>query len=284
VFDQITDFVTQKNIIDSCQSGFRKLHSTGTALLRIVEYFRLAMGRGEVTVLVLFDFSKAFESVLHTVLLSKLKHMNFSNSTIKWIEQYLHNRTHCVVGPHASSEWRNIMCGVPQCSVLGPLVYSLFSYDIGKCFINCKYHLYADDLQIYIYCKPSEINQIISLINSEIICLVNWTNKHGLTSNASKTQAILIHKSGVNVNLNGIDKIVVNDVPIEYSNKVKNLGLIIDDKLTWDPQVSSVCQKCYFTLHRLYKFRAYTPIETRKRLVTTLISLCLIIVYLCVAI
>jgi hypothetical protein len=271
IYTQIMDYVNTNNIIDKCQSGFRKLHSTGTALLKVVEDARLALGRGEITILVLFDFSKAFDCVNHDVLLSKLHHMGFSHSALTWMTQYLKGRSHCVLGPTGSSYWKELNCGVPQGSVLGPLLYILYTFDIGRCFLNCHYHLYADDLQIYLHCKPTEIQTKLALINEDIVRLVNWSNKHGLSINATKTQAMIIHKQSQSIYFHNIDKIFVDGTPIEYCSKVKNLGIIIDEKLTWNQQVSAICQKTYFILHRLYKFRSQTPIETRKRLVSTLI-------------
>jgi hypothetical protein len=271
VFDQIIEYINKYNILDPLQSGFRKLHSTGTALLRIVEDIRLGLSRNEITVLVLFDFSKAFDCVNHEILISKLRHINFSPSALNWIECYLKNRYHCVKDTRNNiSDWKLLTCGVPQGSVLGPLLYSLYTFDIGTCFKYCKYHVYADDLQIYIQCKPSEISDVIEKINADIVRLVNWTDKHGLTLNSGKTQAIVISNNG-NFCTNNINKIVVKDSPVEYSKKVKNLGIIIDNALSWSPYVSTICQKTYYTLHRLYKFRSLTPIATRKNLVNSLI-------------
>lgn len=270
VFDQIIQYVMKNSIMDGFQSGFRKLHSTGTALLRITEDVRLALGRKEVTVMVLFDFSKAFDSVIHEILLLKLRHINFSESVVNWISSYLSNRSFCVVDNNGKSEWKQLKCGVPQGSVLGPLLYNLYTFDIGSCFSKCSYHLYADDLQIYLSCKPNEISEAIAQINIEIENLVKWTIKHGLKLNNLKTQTIIIHKKG-SINTCDVPKIRVNGVDIDFQNKVKNLGVIIDEHLTWNNHVSYICQRVYYALHRLYKFRTLTPINTRIRLVHCLI-------------
>jgi hypothetical protein len=270
IYDQIMDFVQKHTIIDTFQSGFRKLHSTGTALLRITEDIRLSLGKREVTIMVLFDFSKAFDSVIHEVLLCKLRYLNFSESAIKWVASYLCNRSFCVYDSNEKSNWKTLTCGVPQGSVLGPLLYTLYTFDIGNCFSKCSYHIYADDLQIYLSCKPDQINEAIEQINKEITQLVNWTLKHGLKLNSLKTQSIIIHKRG-SIDVSNVPKICVNGVLIEYQKKVKNLGVFIDENLDWNSHVSYICQRVYFALHRLYKFRTHTPISTRIKLVNSLI-------------
>ena len=97
-----------------------------------------------------------------------------------------------------------------------------------------------------------------------------WSQAHGLKINAKKTQAVIIAPNNV-IDLNVIQKILVMGENVAYSKKVKNLGLIIDDVLSWSPQVSSVCQKVNLCLHNLYKFQSVTPFETRHRLVNSLV-------------
>jgi hypothetical protein len=273
VHDQISTFVLSNNILDMKQSGFRKSHSTCSALLRISEDIRLAMGRGDVTIIVLFDFSKAFDCVLHDLLLCKLKYLNFSPSAISWMRSYITDRKQRIIcSDSSSSEWLPLNCGVPQGSVLGPLLYSLYTFDIGTCFINSNYHMYADDLQIYLHGKPEEINKMVRLINEDILRLINYTEKHGLTLNSLKTQAMIIRSpSQCNLDPNTIDKVSVNNIEVPYSTKIKNLGITMDEYFSWTHQVSAICQKIYLSLNRLYKFRSLTPHNTRVKLVNTLV-------------
>ena len=270
VCEQITEFISNHALLDTYQSGFRKRHSTSTALLRISEDIRTAACNKEVTLLVLFDLSKAFDSVLHNILYSILRYLNFSTCVINWIEAYLSKRYHSVIDSDSQSEWEEIQCGVPQGSVLGPLLYSLYTFNIGSCFKYCKYHLYADDLQIYIHCKVEDLEKSIALMNDDIKRFVNWTEKHALKLNMNKTQAIVIHPQ-IKIDITSAPNVIVGGNKIPFLSKVKNLGVTIDENFSWSDHVSTICQKVYYTLHRLYKFRALTPIKTRKKLICSLV-------------
>jgi hypothetical protein len=161
VYEQLVDYLNARNVFDKLQSGFRKMHSTGTALLKITEDLRLSIFKGEVTLMVFLDYSKAFDLVDHALLLKKLKKLNLSDPVIYFFKSYLEGRLHAIKNDDGSfSKWMKIECGVPQGSVLGPLLFSLFIQDIAAVIGDrCKYHLYADDLQLYINfsCKPEEI-------------------------------------------------------------------------------------------------------------------------------
>ena len=268
--NQILDFVSTNNLFNQLQSGFRRLHSTGTALLRIIEDLRIAKGQGMVTVLVLLDYTKAFDTVIHPILLIILRHLKFSESSLKWIESYLCLRQQSVLGEDKNSDWTHNPLGVPQGSIVSPLLYSLYSFAITSVINYCKYHLYADDLQIYLSCKPCELDQTIAKINEDIIRLQDWSRLHGLKINAQKTQCIIIGQAS-SIKIHTAPKIKVMGMEIEYVKKVKDLGIIIDDTLSWSPQISAICQKTYLTLHHLYKFRTNTPRETRLKLVKTLV-------------
>ena len=269
VYDQVVSFLLRNNLMDIFQSGFRKLHSTTTALLRITEDIRLGFGRGDITIMVSLDFSKAFDCVVHEILLAKMASLNFSETSIKWFNSYLRERKHRVKNSAGFSKWRDIECGVPQGSVLGPLLYSLYIYDIKNCLKHCQYHIYADDVQLYLRCKSYDLKRAVQLINSDLQNLFAWSTEHGLKLNPSKSTAIIFRPK--NLTLENVPVIHINNVEIPYSDYVKNLGLTFDCNLNWSKHVSSVCQRVHYALHRLYKFRSLTPIATRIRLVNSLI-------------
>jgi Reverse transcriptase (RNA-dependent DNA polymerase) len=277
VYEQLVEYLTTRNVFDKLQSGFKKMHSTATALLKITEDLRLSIFKGEVTLMVFLDYSKAFDLIDHALLLKKLRKLNLSEPAIKFFKEYLSNRSHAIKNQDGSfSKWVKTECGVPQGSVLGPLLFSLFIHDIaGVIGDRCRYHLYADDLQLYINfsCKPEDIAKCVRLINDILADIVKWSEKQGLKLNPNKSQAMIIgsERTYKKLDLTQIPKVSLDGVELEYCDKVKNLGLIFDKHLSWNGQISQIFQKVYGAIKNLEKFRDVTPEGIRIRLVKSLI-------------
>jgi retron-type reverse transcriptase len=275
VFSQLAEYVGTHGVFDPLQSGYRKMHSTATALLKITEDIRRAIFNKDVTLIVCLDYSKAFDTVNHKLLINKLRQMNLSNSVIRWFESYLAEREHAVRGKKGTaSKWTKLQCGVPQGSVLAPFLYSLFTHDMCRIFQNrCKYHVYADDVQLYISCKPSELSDAIGIMNCILDDVFKWSQKHGLKLNPTKTQAMVIatHIIHKKIDFSNLPHLILNSTQIEFTDNVKNLGVIFDKYFKWDKHVSTVCQKVYGVLTNLQKFRDVTPEPTRLQLFKSLI-------------
>ena len=171
----------------------RKNHSTSTALLKVTDDIRKAMDSGLVTILTLLDFSKAFDSVDHDILLSCLFKIHLSKNSIQWMDSYLRGRQQCVkINLNQMPSWRPVERGVPQGSVLGPLLFSIYINGITSSITKCKHHLYADDVQIYLHSAPEKLSEAIGTFNEDLTEICNWTRLHGLRLNEAKTQAIII--------------------------------------------------------------------------------------------
>lgn len=191
VHDQIVKYITDNNYIDEYQTGFREGLNTQTAVVKFCDDVRIAMNESQITIAVLFDLSKAFDSVNHEILLHKLSHMNFSDLTINWIKSYLTQRRQSVYYNNSKSSWKDILNGVPQGSVLGPLLFTLYIADLAK-RLNCQYLFYADDLIIYISCCLSQINEYVIMLNDEIRKIVDWCSFNCLKLNALKTMLLFL--------------------------------------------------------------------------------------------
>lgn len=271
--NQLYFFFDANNIVSSSQSGFRPHHSTTTALLKITDDIRLAMDKRQITILTLFDFSKAFDCVYHPLLLSKLKLSGLSDGCVDWVKSYLTDRRQLVRSGDSESNWRPVSRGVPQGSVLGPLFFSLYINNITDCISHSQYHLYADDLQIYHHFSAKDMANSVLLMNTDIKSITLWTHKHGLKLNESKTQTIIIGSTRLRsqINLETVPKLKLNNIDLEYSDKVKNLGLTINSSLKWNDAVTTTCNRVFASIHSLKRFALYLPYSVKVMLVKTLV-------------
>ena len=270
--DQITEYLDRKSLLNPFQSGFRKNCGTTTALIKIVDDLKLSMDTKMFSILVLLDFSKAFDSIDHRLLITKLhKLFGFDSSAVKLVKSYLCDRSQYVEFDKIKSETVTLSSGVPQGSILGPLLFSLFINDLPSILDKCSFHMYADDVQIYASGKVSEQVSVLENINGNIEAIFNWSKRNGLILNAAKTQTIKICKKSVADYLHNLPNVRVGDTQVPYSTTVKNLGLILDQHLDFDAHVNHICKSVYGGLHSLNRLRYCTPEDVRKKLFYALI-------------
>lgn len=227
----------------------------------------------QATILTLFDFSKAFDCVHHRLLLNKLRAIGFSVGALSWMGSYLSDRRQCVGVNEATSEWQPVTCGVPQGSILGPLLFSLYVNDISTQLKHCKFHMYADDLQIYKHFKTQDIEEAVRNMNFDISQIVLWSKRHGLKLNPTKTKPIIISHSRLRntINTNNIQPITVDGMALPYYEKVKNLGITLNTTLTWTDAVVEICNKVFAGIHSLKRLQRFLPEHIKLTLVKSLI-------------
>jgi Reverse transcriptase (RNA-dependent DNA polymerase) len=273
VHDQLCDYLTTHNVLSPYQSGFRKGHSTTTALIKVTDDIRFAMDRKELTLLTLFDFSKAFDCVHHELLLAKLSNSGVSDPALQWFSSYLSNRSQQVVYDNSVSSWVTVNIGVPQGSVLGPLMFSIYINDISASFSHSQHHMYADDLQMYIHFQSKDALNAINSTNNDISNLHSYAMDHNLTLNVSKTQLILIAYKRLLSNLDTalLPPITINNTAIPYQKAVNNLGIVMDETLSWTPQTNKLTRKVVSSMHQLKRNCPFLPHSLRKVLIQALI-------------
>ena len=270
---QLNDHLLSNDLYDSYQSAYRASRSTETALIRIINDLLLASDSGQVSLLTLLDLSAAFDTIDHSILLTRL-HDSFgiSNTALSWFQSYLTGRTQIVSVNGILSSPATLDCGVPQGSVLGPVLFSLYITPladiISKHSIN--HHLYADDTQLYTSDTPENIDSLFRITSDCFTDIQNWMTKNKLQLNGGKTEAMLV---GTNNKLSKIDsksfKLGDNTIPLVSS--VKNLGVSIDSSLSMQSFVSSTAQSCFYQLHRISSIRKYLTVEATTKLVVCLI-------------
>lgn len=273
VHTQISEFFAMNNIINVFQSGFRQQHSTETALLKVTDDIRLAMDRSQCTLLTLFDFSKAFDTVNHNILLAKLYNLGFAENPLSWVKSYLSGRRQCVCHDNVTSDYKTVTCGVPQGSILGPLLFTVYVNDISTVLRHTKFHSYADDLQIYAHFNVNDMDETVDMINSDIERLVQWTVKHGLKLNPDKTKPLIVGNQRLlsTIDLNTLQRITVNGTLLPYCDKVKSLGLIVNNTLGWTDAVVNTCNRVFVTVHSLKRIQRLLPFHIKLFLVKTLV-------------
>lgn len=191
------------------------------------------------------------------------------SSSVNLIHSYLLQRSQYVDFNNTVSDRAFVPCGVPQGSILGPLLFSMYINDLPLILSFSKFHLYADDCQLYISDSIHNLRDSVHKMNVDIQNILNWCTLNGLNLNSKKTQTIIFSTKRVTI----IDapKIKVGNDVIEYSDVVKNLGILMDCKLSWNDQVNAVCSKVYKALHSLVALKKCTPQHTRFKLARTLL-------------
>lgn len=260
------------SLLSQFQSGFRPGHSTVSALLKVSEDMRFAMNNKQLTVLVLLDFSSAFNSVDFDILLGILSSLNVSPEAIAWFSSYLRGRSQCVRSNESSSDWCDLTAGVPQGGVLSPLLFSVFINSLTRILVS-NYHLYADDVQLYRHFHVCDINDAINLINTDLNRINNWAQSFGLLVNPSKSQTLLIGGTYMRnlVDPSSIQPVLYNGVVIPFTDTAKNLGIIFDSNLSWGSHVNEISRKIHFSYRSLKRLQKFLPLETKILLAQTLL-------------
>uniref|UniRef100_T1DE06 Putative outcast ele5 orf1-h 1e-40-j 4 n=1 Tax=Psorophora albipes TaxID=869069 RepID=T1DE06_9DIPT len=246
---QIRDHLENFDLLTQFQSGFRRGRSTTTAMLKVHDDIHSVVDKKGVAFLLLIDFSKAFDRVSHVKLLKKLSdQFLFSRSAVYLIQSYLSKRSQVVVANDRVSAQIPIISGVPQGSILGPLLFSLFINDLPSVLKYCKIHLFADDVQLYFCSNSIPVSQMAQFVNADLLRVFRWSQTNLLPINTSKTKAMFIKRNQLNISL---PSLMLGQDRLEYVDKISNLGFIMQDDLEWDSHVNAQCRKIYNGLRLL---------------------------------
>ena len=188
---RLYNFLNEHSILFSNQFGFRKNNSTSTALIQITEKIKESIDKSKYGCGIFIDLRKAFDTVNHSILLSKMEHYGVRDTALEWFKSYLSNRKQYVYSNGESSQFKDITCGIPQGAVLGPLLFLIYINDLPNISKLLQFFLFADDTNIYYEAESSE--QLEQVINKELKKLHTWLMVNRLSLNMDKTNFIMFH-------------------------------------------------------------------------------------------
>uniref|UniRef100_A0A8C1P2D5 Reverse transcriptase domain-containing protein n=1 Tax=Cyprinus carpio TaxID=7962 RepID=A0A8C1P2D5_CYPCA len=252
---QLCSFLQKNDLYEEFQSGFRPHHSTETALVKITNDLLLASDQCCNSLLVFLDLSAAFDTIDHDILIDRLQnYTGIQGQALRWFRSYLSDRYHFVYLNGESSHLSPVKYGVPQGSVLGPLLFSIYMLPLGNIIrkYGISFHCYADDTQLYISTRPGETSKLSKLTE----CVKNvkdWMTNNFLLLNSDKTEILLIGPENITQNL--VDYNLQLDGCTVTSSTVKNLGVILDSNLSFENHISHVTKTAFFHLRNIAKLR-----------------------------
>ena len=253
-------YLDKHTLLHKNQSGFRKNHSTESALILMTDTWLKAINEGKLVGSAMIDFRKAFDLVDHQLLLQKLRIYKFSESTLLWFKSYLNERTQQVVINNLNSTSGDVVCGVPQGSILGPILFLLFINDLPLSLQNVD--LYADDTTLYSI--TSDKSTLETNLQNALNSVHIWCLENGMTINTDKTKLMLIASQQKRNSLIDSDlKITFNDLELKNSDNEKILGVHVDQNFVWNSHFQHVCKKIAPHLWLLTQIRMYLTVQHR---------------------
>ena len=267
MYNRLLNYLNKYKILYDFQFGFRNKHSPNLALIYLIDKISTALEKGEYVLGLFLDFSKAFDTVDHAILFEKLEYYGVNDISLNWFKSYLNNRYQYVEYNGTKSSQMKITCGVPQGSILGPLLFLIYINDLADASTKLFALMFADDSNMFI--SGTNINELINTMNEEMIKIVEWLRVNKLSLNLKKTHFIIFRRNRsktTNENSNNnnnnnlpnkekINNLVIDNVIIERKTKTKFLGVILDELLSFEHHTKHVKSKVARGVGILYKGR-----------------------------
>ena len=250
-YTRLYDFLTKYDILYKFQFGFQKGHSTCMALLVFLDKIIRNLENGEYAIGIFLDFSKAFDTVDHKILLQKLEFYGIRGVPLLWLSSYLNSRKQYTSYSNVDSPMQCVSCGVPQGSILGPLLFLIYVNDLAYVSKSLFTLLFADDTNCFI--TGRDLPLLMSKINIDLSNISTWLKSNRLSLNVDKTHFILFKPKKKKIS-DTIDIRIDNKLISEVS-QCKFLGVIIDNKLSWEHHVLYIKKKISKVIGILYKSR-----------------------------
>ena len=271
---RLTNYLSSNALLNSFQSAYTKCHSTESALLAVNDHIISSISQQKVTALCLLDLSAAFDTIDHSILIERLTSwFGLNGSVLSWVQSYLTSRAFKVIINGTESPIYQLFYGVPQGSVLGPLLFTLYTTPLSSLISHStvNHHLYADDTQLFISFSAPNFSTNILLLQDTISKVSAWMSSNMLSLNHSKTEFLLI---GLPKQLSKISNPLIQmspDVSLSPVSAARNLGVIFDSTLSMSDHISAVSKSCLFHIRDLRRIRNTLDLHTAKIMATALV-------------
>ncbi len=270
---QLQKYLSENNLYAQMQSAYRCFHSTETALLRVNNDLLRAVDQHQEAVLLLLDLSAAFDTIDHEILLQRLQsRYGLSATALAWFASYLSNRVLKVSIKKTLSSECPLRFGVPQGSVVGPILFTMYSAPLQEIItahgLNCL--TYADDTQLYVIFHPDERQSALSKLLLCVGDIKSWLTSNKLKFNDSKTEVLSF--SSRFLSSDAIDSITVGSSTIVPSPEARNLGVAFDSELCLTQHVNNICRHAALAIYKIGQIRKYLDLKTTERLIHAFVS------------
>ena len=263
------NYLEINNLITIDQSAYMRQHNTQTALHRVVDDWLYNMSDGNLTGVCSFDITKCFDAIDHSI--RTMQYYGFQSEDILWFQSYLHEREHIVSCHNHSSDKCKLRIGVPEGSVLGPLLFLIYINDINRHVYLGSCNLYADDTLVY--CTGKNTTELRSNMQKCVVDICEWYEQNKLIINRSKSNIMLVSTKQKLSRLDETDlDVYIGDHKLLQCNEISYLGIKIDCTLAWDTQTDIVCTKLVFIVSRRSRLKAVLPTYLLMSIYTNVIQ------------
>ena len=263
---QLSEYLEKRGLLFENQSGFRSGYSTDSCLIGLTDFIKSEIGKGNMVGMVLIDLQKAFDTVDHTILRDKLQSIGVSSTA--WFESYLADRRQCVEISGTYSEFLPVTCGVPQGSILGPLLFLIYINDMSIS-LNCRLSLYADDSALLF--AHHDYRVIANHLSGELSFCKQWLVDNRLSLHVGKTESLLF---GSKRKLKQVENfsVLCDGTPVERKSFVKYLGVMLDENINGSVHARNLMKVCAGRLAFLYRCSSLLDRKCRQMLCSALIQ------------
>ena len=264
------------NLHNPFQSAYRKGHSCETAVLKVQNDILRALDQGYVVIHVMLDLSAAFDTLEHEILLHRLRNkLGVSGTVLEWFRSYLADRSQQVFISGSVSSKSSLTVGVPQGSVLGPILFNVYTLPLYELARNNDSFagFYADDSQLYIVCNVDNINQSFISLESCVSNFMYWISNNRLKLNGDKTELTVFTKPRAAPRVRPLlPSFHIGDTTIDSQSFCRNLGSFFDSEMSMEIHINQFCKSANYQINRIYSIRKYLDSDTIETLVHAFVS------------